>query len=147
MNFGGLTPRAPVSQPKTRRQTTAKPRAPSPEMDVEELLSDSGELEDAEWLPGKAGKAKKNLMGVRSSCIDPVCVRESLAVPKGWVWSCELWGLCCSQSARNGLFGCLGRFGIFPQTQQRLSAVSNTLLDGFSLSKSPSSHILSCCHA
>uniref|UniRef100_A0A8C3Y498 Kinesin family member 4A n=1 Tax=Catharus ustulatus TaxID=91951 RepID=A0A8C3Y498_CATUS len=50
-------------RPKTRRQTTAKPRAPSPEMDVEELLSDSGELEDAEWLPGKAGKGKKNLMG------------------------------------------------------------------------------------
>ncbi|KAF4802225.1 Chromosome-associated kinesin KIF4 [Turdus rufiventris] len=55
-------------RPKTRRQTTAKPRAPSPEMDVEELLSDSGELDDAEWLPGKAGKAKKNLMGEITTC-------------------------------------------------------------------------------
>ncbi|CAN8188699.1 unnamed protein product [Coccothraustes coccothraustes] len=51
-------------KPKCRRQTTAKPRAPSPEMDVEELLSDPGELEDSEWLPGKAGRgARKNLMG------------------------------------------------------------------------------------
>uniref|UniRef100_A0A8C5TGB0 Kinesin family member 4A n=1 Tax=Malurus cyaneus samueli TaxID=2593467 RepID=A0A8C5TGB0_9PASS len=51
-------------KPKGRRQTTAKPRAPSPEMDVEELLSDSGDLEDSEWLPGKAGRgARKNLMG------------------------------------------------------------------------------------
>lgn len=67
--MGGLTPRAPVLQPKSRRQTTAKPRAPSPEVDVEELLSDSAELDDSDWLPGKAGKgARKNLMGVRSSC-------------------------------------------------------------------------------
>ncbi|XP_041902249.1 chromosome-associated kinesin KIF4 [Corvus kubaryi] len=51
-------------KPKSRRQTTAKPRAPSPEVDVEELLSDSGELNDSDWLPGKAGRgARKNLMG------------------------------------------------------------------------------------
>ncbi|XP_041341142.1 chromosome-associated kinesin KIF4A [Pyrgilauda ruficollis] len=51
-------------KPKCRRQTTAKPRAPSPEVDVEELLSDPGELEDSDWLPGKAGRgSKKNLMG------------------------------------------------------------------------------------
>ncbi|XP_041252520.1 chromosome-associated kinesin KIF4A [Onychostruthus taczanowskii] len=51
-------------KPKCRRQTTAKPRAPSPEVDVEELLSDPGELEDSDWLPGKAGRGtKKNLMG------------------------------------------------------------------------------------
>ncbi|NXN24635.1 KIF4 protein, partial [Nycticryphes semicollaris] len=55
-------------KPKTRRQTTAKPRALTPEMAVEELLSDSGESEggmsDADWIPVKAVKgAKKNVMG------------------------------------------------------------------------------------
>ncbi|XP_025922098.1 chromosome-associated kinesin KIF4A isoform X6 [Apteryx rowi] len=55
-------------KPKARRQTTAKPRAPTPEMDVEELFSDSGEsggeLEDAEWVPVKAVKgAKRSMMG------------------------------------------------------------------------------------
>uniref|UniRef100_A0A8C0ECP5 Kinesin family member 4A n=1 Tax=Bubo bubo TaxID=30461 RepID=A0A8C0ECP5_BUBBB len=55
-------------KPKTRRQTTAKPRAPTPEVDVEELFSDSGEsggeMEDADWVPVKAVKgAKKSMMG------------------------------------------------------------------------------------
>ncbi|KAF1606375.1 UNVERIFIED_CONTAM: Chromosome-associated kinesin KIF4, partial [Eudyptes robustus] len=55
-------------KPKTRRQTTAKPRAPTPEMDVEELFSDSGEsggeMNDADWIPVKAVKgAKKSMMG------------------------------------------------------------------------------------
>ncbi|XP_065585272.1 chromosome-associated kinesin KIF4A isoform X1 [Cyrtonyx montezumae] len=54
-------------KPKTRRQTVAKPRAPTPEMDVEELFSDSGESEeeeDAEWVPVKAVKgSKKNVTG------------------------------------------------------------------------------------
>ncbi|NWU65485.1 KIF4 protein, partial [Pterocles burchelli] len=55
-------------KPKTRRQTTAKPRALTPEMDVQELFSDSGEsggeTEDAEWVPVKAGKGqKKNVLG------------------------------------------------------------------------------------
>ncbi|XP_021262215.1 chromosome-associated kinesin KIF4A isoform X2 [Numida meleagris] len=54
-------------KPKTRRQTVAKPRAPTPEMDVEELLSDSGESgeeEDAEWVPVKAAKGtKKSVTG------------------------------------------------------------------------------------
>ncbi|XP_064282621.1 chromosome-associated kinesin KIF4A isoform X2 [Passer domesticus] len=56
-------------KPRCRRQTTAKPRAPSPEVDVEELLSDPGELEDSDWLPGKAGRGtKKNLMGETTTC-------------------------------------------------------------------------------
>uniref|UniRef100_A0A8V0Z3F0 Kinesin family member 4B n=1 Tax=Gallus gallus TaxID=9031 RepID=A0A8V0Z3F0_CHICK len=49
-------------KPKTRRQTVAKPRAPTPEMNVEELFSDSeesGEEEDAEWVPVKAAKGTK----------------------------------------------------------------------------------------
>ncbi|NXW38068.1 KIF4 protein, partial [Phaetusa simplex] len=55
-------------KPKTRRQTTAKPRAPTPEMDVEELFSDSGEsggeMSDADWIPVKAVKGtKKSMMG------------------------------------------------------------------------------------
>ncbi|NXL34553.1 KIF4 protein, partial [Glaucidium brasilianum] len=55
-------------KPKTRRQTSAKPRALTPEVDVEELFSDSGEsggeMEDAEWVPVKAVKgAKKSMMG------------------------------------------------------------------------------------
>ncbi|KAM6252097.1 chromosome-associated kinesin KIF4A isoform 3-T3 [Spheniscus humboldti] len=55
-------------KPKTRRQTTAKPRAPTPEMDVEELFSDSGEsggeMNDADWVPVKAVKGvKKSMMG------------------------------------------------------------------------------------
>ncbi|NWX97330.1 KIF4 protein, partial [Nothoprocta ornata] len=55
-------------KPKARQQTTAKPRAPTPEVDVEELFSDSGEsggeLEDAEWVPLKAAKgAKRSVMG------------------------------------------------------------------------------------
>ncbi|XP_064568907.1 chromosome-associated kinesin KIF4A isoform X2 [Zonotrichia leucophrys gambelii] len=56
-------------KPKCRRQTTAKPRAPSPEVDVEDLLSDPGELEDSDWLPGKAGRGtRKNLMGETTTC-------------------------------------------------------------------------------
>ncbi|XP_049683234.1 chromosome-associated kinesin KIF4A isoform X2 [Accipiter gentilis] len=55
-------------KPKTRRQTTAKPRAPTPEMNVEELFSDSeesgAEMKDADWVPVKAIKgAKKSMMG------------------------------------------------------------------------------------
>ncbi|XP_010570687.1 PREDICTED: chromosome-associated kinesin KIF4A isoform X3 [Haliaeetus leucocephalus] len=55
-------------KPKTRRQTTAKPRAPTPEMNVEELFSDSeesgAEMEDADWVPVKAVKgAKKSMVG------------------------------------------------------------------------------------
>ncbi|NXS74412.1 KIF4 protein, partial [Pandion haliaetus] len=55
-------------KPKTRRQTTAKPRAPTPEMDVEELFSDSEEsgeeMKDTDWVPVKAVKgAKKSTMG------------------------------------------------------------------------------------
>ncbi|KAM6381176.1 chromosome-associated kinesin KIF4A isoform 1-T1 [Pluvialis apricaria] len=55
-------------KPKTRRQTTAKPRVLAPEMDVEELFSDSGEsggeMSDADWVPVKAVKgAKKSTMG------------------------------------------------------------------------------------
>ncbi|KFO85464.1 Chromosome-associated kinesin KIF4, partial [Buceros rhinoceros silvestris] len=55
-------------KPKTRRQTTAKPRAPSPVMAVEELFSDSGESggeqEDADWVPVKAVRgARKSMMG------------------------------------------------------------------------------------
>uniref|UniRef100_A0A8C8ALH2 Kinesin family member 4A n=1 Tax=Otus sunia TaxID=257818 RepID=A0A8C8ALH2_9STRI len=55
-------------KPKTRRQTTAKPRAPTPEVDVEELFSDSGEsggeMEDVDWVPVKAVKgAKKSMTG------------------------------------------------------------------------------------
>ncbi|NXY76586.1 KIF4 protein, partial [Glareola pratincola] len=55
-------------KPKTRRQTTAKPRAPAHEIDVEELFSDSGEsggeMSDADWVPVKAVKgAKKRVMG------------------------------------------------------------------------------------
>ncbi|KFP82198.1 Chromosome-associated kinesin KIF4, partial [Apaloderma vittatum] len=50
-------------KPKTRRQTTARPRAPTPEMDVKELFSDSeesgAELEDADWVPVKAVKGTK----------------------------------------------------------------------------------------
>uniref|UniRef100_A0A8B9PUD5 Kinesin family member 4A n=1 Tax=Apteryx owenii TaxID=8824 RepID=A0A8B9PUD5_APTOW len=62
-------------KPKARRQTTAKPRAPTPEMDVEELFSDSGEsggeLEDAEWVPVKAVKgAKRSMMGVLKDITD-----------------------------------------------------------------------------
>ncbi|XP_030823718.1 chromosome-associated kinesin KIF4A isoform X2 [Camarhynchus parvulus] len=56
-------------KPKCRRQTTAKPRAPSPEVDVEDLFSDPGELEDSDWLPGKAGRGpRKNLMGETTTC-------------------------------------------------------------------------------
>ncbi|XP_052529555.1 chromosome-associated kinesin KIF4A isoform X2 [Tympanuchus pallidicinctus] len=48
-------------KPKTRRQTVAKPCASTPEMNVEELFSDSesGEEEDAEWVPVKAVKGTK----------------------------------------------------------------------------------------
>lgn len=56
-------------QPKTRRQTVAKPCASTPEMNVEELFSDSesGEEEDAEWVPVKAVKGtKRSVTGVRS---------------------------------------------------------------------------------
>ncbi|XP_074910217.1 chromosome-associated kinesin KIF4A isoform X3 [Buteo buteo] len=62
-------------KPKTRRQTTAKPRAPTPEMNVEELFSDSeesgAEMEDADWVPVKAIKgAKKSMMGDATLCED-----------------------------------------------------------------------------
>ncbi|XP_010570686.1 chromosome-associated kinesin KIF4A isoform X4 [Haliaeetus albicilla] len=62
-------------KPKTRRQTTAKPRAPTPEMNVEELFSDSeesgAEMEDADWVPVKAVKgAKKSMVGDATLCED-----------------------------------------------------------------------------
>ncbi|NXA05245.1 KIF4 protein, partial [Sapayoa aenigma] len=50
-------------KPKNRRQTTAKPRAPSPELDLEQLLSDSGDLEDTDWVPAKAAKGAKKSPG------------------------------------------------------------------------------------
>ncbi|XP_027580754.1 chromosome-associated kinesin KIF4A isoform X1 [Pipra filicauda] len=64
------------AKPRARRQTTAKPRAPSPEMDLEELLSDSGDLEDADWIPAKAARgAKKSLTGCscRGRCGNRQC--------------------------------------------------------------------------
>ncbi|XP_061217926.1 chromosome-associated kinesin KIF4A isoform X2 [Neopsephotus bourkii] len=55
-------------KPKPRRQTTAKPRARASEMHMEDLFSESGdsgeEMDDADWIPGKAVKGtKKNTMG------------------------------------------------------------------------------------
>ncbi|NWW87175.1 KIF4 protein, partial [Rhynochetos jubatus] len=55
-------------KPKTRRQTTTKPRALTPEMDVADLFSDSGDsggdMEDADWIPVKAVKGvKRSMMG------------------------------------------------------------------------------------
>ncbi|XP_074390240.1 chromosome-associated kinesin KIF4-like isoform X2 [Zonotrichia albicollis] len=51
-------------KPKRHRQMTAKPQAPSPQVDVEELLSDLRELEGSDWLPEKAGRGtRRNLMG------------------------------------------------------------------------------------
>uniref|UniRef100_A0A8C0GN84 Kinesin family member 4A n=1 Tax=Chelonoidis abingdonii TaxID=106734 RepID=A0A8C0GN84_CHEAB len=67
-------------KPKIRRQTTAKPRAHTPEMDVQELFSESeesgGEMEDAEWVPIKAAKgSKKSLSGCscRGRCGNRQC--------------------------------------------------------------------------
>ncbi|NXF99803.1 KIF4 protein, partial [Sakesphorus luctuosus] len=63
-------------KPKARRHTTAKPRAPSPELDMEELLSDSGDTEDSDWLPAKAGRVpKKAFMGCscRGRCGNRQC--------------------------------------------------------------------------
>ncbi|XP_030305103.1 chromosome-associated kinesin KIF4A isoform X3 [Calypte anna] len=62
-------------KPKTRRQTTAKPRALTPRMDVEELFSDSeesgGEVEDVDWVPVKAVKGtKKSMVGDATGCED-----------------------------------------------------------------------------
>ncbi|NXP19664.1 KIF4 protein, partial [Scytalopus superciliaris] len=99
-------------KPKARRQTTAKPRAPSPELHVEELLSDSGDMEDAEWLPGRAARgAKKSLTGCscRGRCGNRQCGcrRSRVDYIKGCLYiSC--WGkegldvipvltLCCPQ--------------------------------------------------
>ncbi|XP_066038248.1 chromosome-associated kinesin KIF4A isoform X2 [Chamaea fasciata] len=51
------------SKPKGRRRA-AKAQSLSPTMDVEDLLSDSEELDDSDWLPEKAGRgARKNYMG------------------------------------------------------------------------------------
>ncbi|XP_019391798.1 PREDICTED: chromosome-associated kinesin KIF4A [Crocodylus porosus] len=70
-----LSPGSPFDyippKPKTRRQTTAKRRAPTPELHVEELFSESGaseeeteDREDAEWVPIKIAKGKKrSIMG------------------------------------------------------------------------------------
>ncbi|NWH66467.1 KIF4 protein, partial [Geococcyx californianus] len=67
-------------KPKTRRQTTAKRRAPTPEMDVEELFSDSEEsgreMEDADWVPVKAVKgSKKSMLGCscKGHCWNRLC--------------------------------------------------------------------------
>uniref|UniRef100_A0A8C9F8F0 Kinesin family member 4A n=1 Tax=Pavo cristatus TaxID=9049 RepID=A0A8C9F8F0_PAVCR len=63
-------------QPKTRRQTVAKPRAPIPEMSVEELFSDSGESgeeEDAEWVPGKAVRGTKRSCFCKGRCGNRQC--------------------------------------------------------------------------
>ncbi|XP_075619114.1 chromosome-associated kinesin KIF4A isoform X2 [Balearica regulorum gibbericeps] len=64
-------------KPKTRRQTTAKPRALTPEMNVEELFSDSGEsggeTEDADWVPVKAVRGGKKSMIGNSSLTQCSC--------------------------------------------------------------------------
>uniref|UniRef100_A0A8C9F3J3 Kinesin family member 4A n=1 Tax=Pavo cristatus TaxID=9049 RepID=A0A8C9F3J3_PAVCR len=67
---------APPRSPKTRRQTVAKPRAPIPEMSVEELFSDSGESgeeEDAEWVPGKAVRGTKRSCFCKGRCGNRQC--------------------------------------------------------------------------
>ncbi|NXH20549.1 KIF4 protein, partial [Bucco capensis] len=86
-------------KPKPRRRTTAKPRAPTPKMDMEELFSDSGdsggELQDADWLPVKAGKgAKKSMMGCscRGHCSNRQCGcrKQKLSCTEG----------CCCDSGK-----------------------------------------------
>ncbi|NXF80256.1 KIF4 protein, partial [Sclerurus mexicanus] len=63
-------------KPRARRQTTARPRAPSPEVHVEELLSDSGDPEDSDWVPARAARgAKRNPPGCscRGRCGNRQC--------------------------------------------------------------------------
>ncbi|XP_067404450.1 chromosome-associated kinesin KIF4A [Emydura macquarii macquarii] len=67
-------------KPKARRQTTAKPHTQVPEMDVEELFSESGEsggeMEDEEWVPIKVAKgSKKSISGCscRGRCGNRQC--------------------------------------------------------------------------
>ncbi|NXX86487.1 KIF4 protein, partial [Urocolius indicus] len=89
-------------KPKIRRQTTAKPRALTPRVDVNELFSDSedsGEEEDAEWVPVKAAKmAKKTMTGC--SC-------------KGWCGNrqcgCRKQKACCAEGCSCDAARCRNR--------------------------------------
>ncbi|NXI47509.1 KIF4 protein, partial [Galbula dea] len=79
-------------KPQARRRTTAKPRAQTPKLSVEELFSESEESEregeDADWVPVKAGKgAKKSMMGCscRGRCGNRQCGcrRQKLGCTQG----------------------------------------------------------------
>ncbi|KFP69453.1 Chromosome-associated kinesin KIF4 [Acanthisitta chloris] len=76
-------------KPKPRRQTSAKPRAPSPDMAMDELFSDSedsgGEREDADWVPGKAARGPKRSPMGGYHCGNRQC-------------GCRKQKLCCTHS-------------------------------------------------
>ncbi|NWS45258.1 KIF4 protein, partial [Probosciger aterrimus] len=100
-------------KPKTRRQTTAKPRAPTPEMYVEELFSESGEsgaeMDDADWIPVRAVKGtKKSTMGC--SC-------------KGWCGNrqcgCRKQKVGCTDGCSCDPAKCRNRDSGFPGAAQR----------------------------
>ncbi|KAM6253531.1 chromosome-associated kinesin KIF4A [Porphyrio hochstetteri] len=93
-------------KPKTRRQTTAKARVPPPQMDMEELFSDSesgGEVEDAEWVPVKAAKGPKRSV-VGCSC-KGLCGNRQCGCRKQTV-GCTEGCSCNPATCRNRDAGC-----------------------------------------
>uniref|UniRef100_A0A8C3XDY2 Kinesin family member 4A n=1 Tax=Cyanoderma ruficeps TaxID=181631 RepID=A0A8C3XDY2_9PASS len=97
--------RPPESPDSSFDYVPPKVRAPSPKVDVEELLSSPGELEDSGWLPGKAGRgARKNLIGC--SCKDRCgnrqcgCKKQNLGCTNG----CS----CAAAMCRNRDWGLVG---------------------------------------
>ncbi|XP_014810819.1 PREDICTED: chromosome-associated kinesin KIF4A [Calidris pugnax] len=115
-------------KPKARRQTTAKPRAVTPEMDVEELFSDSGEsgeeMGDADWVPAKAAKgAKKSVTGCscKGRCGNKQC-------------GCRKQKVGCTEGCSCDSAKCRNRDPIFPdatlcEDQSRDSEGSSKLED------------------
>lgn len=90
-----------LEQQKTRRQAVAKPREPTPEMEVKEGFSESGESgeeEDEEWAPVKAvRKAKKSVTGCfcKGQCGNRQCGCRKQKV------SCTAGCNCDSTNCRN----------------------------------------------
>uniref|UniRef100_A0A8B9F5P4 Kinesin family member 4A n=1 Tax=Amazona collaria TaxID=241587 RepID=A0A8B9F5P4_9PSIT len=100
-------------KPRTRRPTTAKPRARTSEMCAEDLFSESGEsgaeMDDADWIPAKAVKGtKKSTMGCscKGRCGNRQC-------------GCRKQKMGCTEGCSCDPAKCRNRDSGFPDAAQR----------------------------
>ncbi|KAM4660117.1 chromosome-associated kinesin KIF4A isoform 2-T5 [Amazona ochrocephala] len=100
-------------KPRTRRPTTAKPRAQTSEMCAEDLFSESGEsgaeMDDADWIPAKAVKGtKKSTTGCscKGRCGNRQC-------------GCRKQKMGCTEGCSCDPAKCRNRDSGFPDAAQR----------------------------